>query len=212
MCWRGENHHTDRGRYSGTTPIIVISGRGDAVKLKQLLSQGLDDYIYKPFKSEELLEKVQTSLAKRQPPKENRRELGDAEIVGGPAIMDLMLKVERRAKSQLDTLILGENGTGKDLFAKLYLSSSAPGGRSTISTVRRSPPRFSRRRSSAGKKALTPALSSRKARSRKPRAASLFSTRSANWTLASRPNCCTSLIPTKKLFAGWAGTRRSSWT
>lgn len=110
-----------RGRYSQEQlPIIVISGRGDAVKLKQLLSQGLDDYIYKPFKSEELLEKVQTSLTKRRPPKENYRELGDAEIVGGPAIMDLMLKVERRAKSQQDTLILGENGTGKDLFAKLY--------------------------------------------------------------------------------------------
>ncbi|MEW6517231.1 MAG: sigma-54 dependent transcriptional regulator [candidate division FCPU426 bacterium] len=110
-----------RGKYSREQlPIIVISGRGDAVKLKQLLKQGLDDYIYKPFKSEELLEKVQTSLARRQPSRENGRERIDTEMIGGQAIMDLMLKLERRAKAQLDTLILGENGTGKDMFAKLY--------------------------------------------------------------------------------------------
>lgn len=110
-----------RGQYSqAQLPIIVISGRGDAVKLKQLLSQGLDDYIYKPFKSEELLEKIQTSLGKRLRPSEPGHVRPDAEIIGGQTIMDMMLKVERRARAQLDTLILGENGTGKDLFAKLY--------------------------------------------------------------------------------------------
>ncbi|MCD4812673.1 sigma-54 dependent transcriptional regulator [bacterium] len=107
-----------RSRYNEKRlPIIIISGTGDTVKLRELVKSGMNDYIYKPIDAGDLLEKisgciqvapVDTTIWKKQ-------------VIGNSkAMMDLMLHVGRLTRAELDTLILGENGTGKDLIAELF--------------------------------------------------------------------------------------------
>lgn len=53
-------------RERSATPIIVITGERDGASLVQLLDLGADDYISKPFRSEELLARIR-ALSRRTP-------------------------------------------------------------------------------------------------------------------------------------------------
>lgn len=99
-------------------PIIIISGTGDTVKLQELFKSGMSDYIYKPVDAGELLEKIAGNIQvapAAAPLAWNQQVIGNSKVM-----MDLMLQVGRLAKAELDTLILGEHGTGKDLIAELF--------------------------------------------------------------------------------------------
>ncbi len=47
-----------------TTPIIILTGRSDTETKIELLNAGADDYVVKPFSSEELIARI-TSVARR---------------------------------------------------------------------------------------------------------------------------------------------------
>lgn len=99
-------------------PIIIISGTGDTVKLQELFKSGMNDYIYKPVDAGELLEKIAEGL---QAHPDTQSLVWKKQVIGNSkAMMDLMLQVGRLARAELDTLILGEHGTGKDLIAEVF--------------------------------------------------------------------------------------------
>jgi two-component system KDP operon response regulator KdpE len=50
--------------------VIVISARGDQADKVRALDMGADDYLAKPFGSEELLARIRAVLRRRQPPTE----------------------------------------------------------------------------------------------------------------------------------------------
>jgi two-component system KDP operon response regulator KdpE len=62
--WRvlGEMHH---GRQP---PVIIISARGDEQDKVRALDMGADDYLAKPFGTEELLARIRAVLRRAQPP------------------------------------------------------------------------------------------------------------------------------------------------
>ncbi len=51
-----------RIREQGTTPILVLSARGEEPQKVLALDQGVDDYITKPFGTEELLARIRVAL------------------------------------------------------------------------------------------------------------------------------------------------------
>ncbi len=111
-------------------PTLVMSGAGtipDAVKAVQL---GAVDFLEKPVGRERLLVSVERALEVHRLREENaelrRAARGEDEIVGTTAAMEalkrLVLKVSR---SEGRVLILGENGTGKELVAAAIHRNSA---------------------------------------------------------------------------------------
>jgi len=62
--WRvlGEMHH---GRQP---PVIIVSARGDEQDKVRALDMGADDYLAKPFGTEELLARIRAVLRRAQPP------------------------------------------------------------------------------------------------------------------------------------------------
>lgn len=62
--WRvlGEMHH---GRQP---PVIIVSARGDQQDKVRALDMGADDYLAKPFGTEELLARIRAVLRRAQPP------------------------------------------------------------------------------------------------------------------------------------------------
>ncbi|NQD70387.1 sigma-54-dependent Fis family transcriptional regulator [Sphingobacterium shayense] len=101
--------------------VIMITAYGAVDLAVKSLKQGASDFVVKPWLNEQLLNTISDIYAENKPSKserfaENPREQNG--IVGQSAIMeDLQYKLDKIAPTEANILILGENGTGKDLIA-----------------------------------------------------------------------------------------------
>jgi DNA-binding response OmpR family regulator len=66
-----------RIREASDTPIIVVSGERDQAATVELLDAGADDYVRKPFRSDELLARVR-AVSRRASGSRGERGKGDA--------------------------------------------------------------------------------------------------------------------------------------
>jgi two-component system KDP operon response regulator KdpE len=69
-------------RKEDATPVIVLSARCEEREKVRLLDMGANDYITKPFGSEELLARVRAAL------RQSRRGSGDARLPGKKFVLD----------------------------------------------------------------------------------------------------------------------------
>ncbi|MBE8715553.1 sigma-54-dependent transcriptional regulator [Sphingobacterium hungaricum] len=103
--------------------VVMITAYGSVDLAVKSLKQGASDFIVKPFQNEHMVETIETVLqetksATKSQPKQLFSEAEQAGIIGKSAIMqDLFHKIEKIAPTDANILILGENGTGKDLIA-----------------------------------------------------------------------------------------------
>jgi DNA-binding NtrC family response regulator len=97
------------------------------------LRAGAYDYIMKPLVHEELKQVVRNALRQRQLQTENvllRREIGKtydfSSIIGiSPALKSVIEEVRKIADTRSNVLLLGETGTGKELFARVIHRNSS---------------------------------------------------------------------------------------
>jgi two-component system response regulator HydG len=116
----------------GDTLVMVISGSSDVKKAVQALHEGASHYILKPISKEELLAVVNKSadeLRRLRTIRELRKQLderfGFEGLVGNsPKMRDLIRGVKQYAPTKATVLVLGENGTGKELVAKALHTNS----------------------------------------------------------------------------------------
>ncbi len=112
-------------------PVIMISGHANidvAVKATKL---GAFDFIEKPLSIEKMVLTVRNALKQRRLEERNRR-LREAlhaktpsHLVGdSPAIVKLREQIRTAAPTNGRVLIMGENGTGKELVARMVHSLS----------------------------------------------------------------------------------------
>jgi two-component system response regulator HydG len=103
------------------TSVIMITAYADIDLAIRSLKEGASDFIVKPWNNQKLIETVEETLKKKDSPlakipAEHYDEyglLGDSEVM-----KEIFNKIEKVAPTDANILIIGENGTGKDLIAR----------------------------------------------------------------------------------------------
>lgn len=127
--WLGQILETDPGAI-----VVLMTAYADMDKAIQAIKSGAADFISKPWEKDKLLATINTSLRL----KESQKKLSalqnqvhalnvktGSEIIGNSAPMRQMFDmIERLADTEANVLILGENGTGKDLVARTVHDNS----------------------------------------------------------------------------------------
>jgi DNA-binding NtrC family response regulator len=117
--------------------VVLITAYGDVQMAVKAIKAGATDFVLKPWENEKLLatlyaamklretkDEVQTLKVKNQ---EINKEINQkyAEIIGQSALMQKIFQtIDRVAKTDANVLILGENGTGKELIARAIHKNS----------------------------------------------------------------------------------------
>jgi two-component system, NtrC family, response regulator HydG len=106
--------------------VIMITAYGDIDLAVRSLKEGAADFIVKPWNNEKLINTLKETFQKQKNGKntEGGYPLSQDSIIGksllgeSPIMEDVFLKVKKIAPTDANVLILGENGTGKDLIAQ----------------------------------------------------------------------------------------------
>ncbi len=111
--------------------VVMITAYGDIDLAVKAIREGAFDFITKPWDNNKLLATLKAALLLRLSKKEVKRlqlkekqmseDLGRgySTIIGeSPVMKELMNKISKVAKTDANVLLMGENGTGKELVAR----------------------------------------------------------------------------------------------
>jgi DNA-binding NtrC family response regulator len=102
--------------------VIMITAYGDIDLAIRSLKEGAFDFIVKPWHNEKLIATIKEALRQKDN-KGTTAPIGtsifERELLGESEVMqDIFYKIQKIAPTDANILILGENGTGKELIAK----------------------------------------------------------------------------------------------
>lgn len=114
-------------RLDADIPVILVTGHGDIAMAVKAIKDGAYDFITKPFAADRLVQSVRRAAEKRRLVMENRalREAaGEAQdslpLIGQTPAMDRLRRTLRQiADTDVDVLVTGETGSGKEVVASL---------------------------------------------------------------------------------------------
>jgi len=111
--------------------VVFITAYGDAEKAVKAIKAGATDFVLKPWQNEKLLATVSSSIKLRRSRKETeslrnkQKEISAVldqpfhEFIGNsPEMKSVFATIKKVAQTDANVLILGENGTGKELVAR----------------------------------------------------------------------------------------------
>jgi DNA-binding NtrC family response regulator len=106
--------------------VILITAYGDIDLAIRSLKEGASDFIVKPWKNEKILGTIKELLGKKKKQQPKKLHLdSETKIIGeSEPMQDVFVKLKKVAPTDANILILGENGTGKDLIAKAVHDNS----------------------------------------------------------------------------------------
>jgi DNA-binding NtrC family response regulator len=109
--------------------VIMITAYADIDLAVKCLKEGAADFLVKPWRNEQLLQTLGEALEKKASPEKKqatpKAKKPPVEIIGeSEAMQHLFQKLEKIAPTDANVLILGENGTGKDLIAQAIFQLS----------------------------------------------------------------------------------------
>jgi DNA-binding NtrC family response regulator len=114
-------------KLSPETFVLLITAYATVESAVEAFQKGAHDYLMKPILLHEVLGKVRRLLEHRDLFRENRwlrqelnRDAGELDMVVGrsPAMKQAIEMARKVAPTPSPVLVLGENGTGKELFAR----------------------------------------------------------------------------------------------
>lgn len=102
--------------------VVMFTAYGDVEMAVRAIKAGATDFVLKPWENEKLLATMQAAFNKHRAAtqKEKPANNTDGELITGnsAAMQQVMDTVNRVAATDANILILGENGTGKDMLAR----------------------------------------------------------------------------------------------
>ncbi|HVT86281.1 MAG TPA: sigma-54 dependent transcriptional regulator [Chitinophagaceae bacterium] len=104
--------------------VIMITAYGEIDLAVRSLKEGAADFVVKPWHNEKLLSIIRETLRRKSDKAIVRSSIQIDSVIGkeligeSEAMQEIFLKIEKIAPTDANILILGENGTGKDLIAK----------------------------------------------------------------------------------------------
>ena len=102
--------------------VVMISGHGDIATAVECIKKGAFDFIPKPLDLNRILITIKNATEKVSLVKETRvlkKKVYGQEMVGdSPAIMNIKSMIDKVAPTDARVLIIGSNGTGKELVAR----------------------------------------------------------------------------------------------
>jgi len=94
--------------------VVIMSAVGDLSVAVRAMKQGAVDFLSKPFDNKALLSTIDTHLANRsEAPPDSPLLIGQS-----PTFLTAVDEARKFAPPDINVLLLGETGTGKELFAK----------------------------------------------------------------------------------------------
>ncbi|MBV7430775.1 MULTISPECIES: sigma-54 dependent transcriptional regulator [unclassified Acidovorax] len=122
-------------QYDREVAMVLITGHGHVAMAVQAMREGAYDFIEKPFSSETLVGVVRRAVERRVLLEENRRlrerlpcEEGRPLIGQTPAVQRVRQLVRALAATNVDVLIAGETGAGKEVVARAIHAASGRSG------------------------------------------------------------------------------------
>ncbi len=126
--------------------VVLITAYGDVQMAVKAIKAGATDFVLKPWENEKLLATLYSSMRLRETRDEvhtlklKNQEINQAinerylEIIGQSVPMQRIFQtIDRVAHTDANVLILGENGTGKELIARAIHRHSSRGKESFVS-------------------------------------------------------------------------------
>jgi DNA-binding NtrC family response regulator len=111
--------------------VVLITAFGDVEMAVRAIKEGATDFVLKPWQNEKLIATISTVIRLRQSRIEadnlrSRQKQLSADLdqpfhdfIGhSPVMAKLFATIQKLAKTDANVLILGENGTGKELVAR----------------------------------------------------------------------------------------------
>lgn len=106
-------------------PVILVTGHGDITMAVDAMREGAYDFLAKPYPSERLITGVRHALDRRRLVLENRElkrsveaASEDLPLLGSTPVMERMRQMLRQiADADVDVLVEGETGSGKEVVA-----------------------------------------------------------------------------------------------
>jgi DNA-binding NtrC family response regulator len=104
--------------------VVLFTAYGDVEMAVRAIKAGAVDFVLKPWENDKLLATMQGAYNKKRGNKEKTSAApataqSDVQIIGSsPSMQQVLDTASRVAATDANVLILGENGTGKDLLAR----------------------------------------------------------------------------------------------
>lgn len=107
------------------TPVILMTAWGSIPLAVEGIKNGAADFITKPWDNNLLLQRIETTIKLSGPNMVSKDAFDRGKIIGNnPELLKVLEQVRRVAASSAPVLIMGENGTGKELIAEaIHLNS-----------------------------------------------------------------------------------------
>ncbi len=111
--------------------VVFITAYGDAEKAVKAIKAGATDFILKPWHNEKLIATISATVKLKQSQNEvsnlREKQKGISDVMDKPfhdfvgnsdSMKEVFSTIQKVAKTDANVLILGENGTGKELVAR----------------------------------------------------------------------------------------------
>ncbi|MFK7972816.1 MAG: sigma-54-dependent transcriptional regulator [Bacteroidia bacterium] len=117
-------------KYDQRIAVVLMTAYGDIALAVRAMQEGAFDFIIKPWENEQLLDILQRAIAPKaetqatavtKPP---TQQSGSGIVGNSPAMQEVFTLIDKVGPTVANVLVLGENGTGKELVARALHAAS----------------------------------------------------------------------------------------